>query len=434
MSIDFYKEFGELGYLANYSEYGFYKDNNYYKTVEHYYQSEKFNNKELKEKIISSKTPKEASNIGRDKNNKRIDNFKNIKDNVMYEGCLLKFRQNKDIRSKLIETRNKEIREMTIDEYYWGVGKNLTGQNKIGKILMKVRDQVKEDIINKIMNYKNNKVYIIGHHKPDVDSIVSTYILTNILRENGIDAVAAVRDKEIIDQEIIDNYLDEPFEEINDYKNKFFILVDHNNLDGIEKENVIAAIDHHRITGEVEDLIEIEYASCALLIYDLFKSKHKFSDKEKILIGLSVLTDTEYLSSPRFSDEDKKSYDELNINLDVKLLQKKYFKTTDFNKEIDYNLKKDYKEYKRDNKLIRRSLIKSYTYDKDNNYDMYVLKMNENGIDLLIWCDYEKNITYINYKGENLIFPFFTTSSNLIIDELYKNENYDIISPNTRHK
>ena len=26
MSIDFYKEFGELGYLANYSNHGFYKD------------------------------------------------------------------------------------------------------------------------------------------------------------------------------------------------------------------------------------------------------------------------------------------------------------------------------------------------------------------------------------------------------------------------
>ena len=145
MSVDFYKEFGPLGYLANYSNHGFYKNGIYYKTVEHYYQSEKFDNKEIKEKIINATTPKEASNIGRDRNNIRKPNFKQIKDEVMYEGVLEKFRQNKDIQEKLLETGNEEIREMTIDEYYWGVGKDQSGENHIGRILMRVRDKIKEE-------------------------------------------------------------------------------------------------------------------------------------------------------------------------------------------------------------------------------------------------------------------------------------------------
>jgi predicted NAD-dependent protein-ADP-ribosyltransferase YbiA (DUF1768 family) len=33
--IEFYKEFGDLGYLANYSNHGFSIDGVYYKTVEH---------------------------------------------------------------------------------------------------------------------------------------------------------------------------------------------------------------------------------------------------------------------------------------------------------------------------------------------------------------------------------------------------------------
>ena len=41
MSVDFYKEFGELGYLAIYSNHGFYEDGVFYKTVEHYYQAKK---------------------------------------------------------------------------------------------------------------------------------------------------------------------------------------------------------------------------------------------------------------------------------------------------------------------------------------------------------------------------------------------------------
>ena len=422
MSIDFYKEFGELGYLANYSNHGFYKDGVYFKTVEHYYQSHKFNNIEIINKIINSETPKEASNIGRDRNNIRIDNFKDIKDKIMFEGCLEKFRQNKDIRSKLIETRNKDIREMTINEYYWGIGDNLTGKNTIGKILMKVREIVKEELLEEIINNcKNKKVYIIGHHKPDADSIISTVLLSNILKEIGIDAVPSIRDNNIIDKELINDYIEGKLEVIDDYNNKYFILVDHNNLDGIPKDNVIASIDHHRITNEVEDLIEIEYASTALLIYDLFKNKYNFNNKEKELIGLSVLSDTEYLTSSRFTKEDKKLYDELNINLDVNNLKKKYFKTTNFNNDISSNLKEDYKEYNRNGNIIRRSLIKSYSKEKELFYDSYIEEMNNNNIDLLIWCDYESNKTYIHYNDLDIIFPYFTTSSNLIIDELENN-------------
>lgn len=148
MAIYFYKEFGPLGYLANYSNYGFYKDGKYYKTVEHYYQSKKFLDKGLEEKIINAETPKEASNIGRDRNNKLRDNWKNIKQDYMLEGVLEKFRQNKDILEKLLNTGNEEIYENTVDEYYWGCGKDGTGENNFGKILVKARSILREEYKN----------------------------------------------------------------------------------------------------------------------------------------------------------------------------------------------------------------------------------------------------------------------------------------------
>lgn len=420
MSIDFYKEFGPLGYLANYSQHGFYKNGIYYKTVEHFYQSEKFDNEEIKNKIINANTPKEASNIGRDRNNKRKDNFKKIKEEVMYEGVLEKFRQNADIRSKLIETGNSPIREMTIDEYYWGVGKDLSGENHIGKTLMKVRNTIKNEIINDILNRcKNKKIYVIGHKNPDFDSIISSLILTNILKYNNCDAIFSLRDENIIEKELINDYLNEEYSVIDNYEDKEFILVDHNNLDGINKNNVIGAIDHHIITGEIDNLIEIEYASCCLLIYDLFKEKYDFSEKEKMLIGLTVLTDTEYLTSSRYNEISKKLYNELNLNLDVKKIQQKYFKTTDFKKSIQFNLKDNYKEYTYSNVKIRRSMITSYSYEKQRYYDEYKESMESNDIDLLIWCDYEKLTTYIIYNGMELIYPNFTTSTNLVIKFLF---------------
>ena len=159
--IEFYKEFGELGYLANYSNHGFTKNDVFYKTVEHYYQSEKFSDPEIKNKIINADTPKEASNIGRDRSNKRIPNFKDIKEQVMFDGVLEKFRQNRDIAYKLIETRNKKIAEATIDEYYWGIGKDKSGKNVIGDILVRVRKRIKEEILDNIISKcKNKEIYV----------------------------------------------------------------------------------------------------------------------------------------------------------------------------------------------------------------------------------------------------------------------------------
>ena len=421
MSVDFYKEHGPLGYLANYSNHGFIKDGVYYKTAEHYYQASKFDDETIRKKIINAETPKEASIIGRDRNNIRKKNCRTKKLDDMYTAVYLKFSQNKDIRSKLIETRNQEIREMTTKESYWGIGPNFDGINHIGKILMRVRKKVKSDLIKEIINNcKNKKVYVIGHHKPDADSVISAYILTCILKSMGIDAVFSVRDNNIIDNELVRDFLNEEYEVIDDYNDKNFILVDHNNLDNIPKENVIGAIDHHRITGEVDDLIEIEYASTALLIYDLFKDKYHFSEKERKLIALTVLSDTEYLTSSRFDNEDKKLLEELNINLDIESLKKKYFKTTNFKNTINDNLHEDYKEYDYNNHRINRSLIKSYTSDKDKYYEDYINSMKSNIINLLIWCDYEALVTYLNYNGINLTYPTFTTSTYLILDYLEK--------------
>ena len=425
MSIDFYKEFGPLGYLANYSNHSFFEDGIFYKTVEHYYQAHKFDNEELFNKVLEAETPKEASNIGRDRNNIRREDFDKLQ--VMYQGLYLKFSQNKDIRTKLIETRNSLIREMTVKENYWGIGPELDGENHIGILLMQVREKIKEDLLDEIIkNCKNKKIYVIGHHNPDLDSIVSSLLLTRILKQYGIDATFSVRDKNFLDKSIQEDYLEEEPKVLDNSTDKYFILVDHNNLDGLPKDSVIAAFDHHRITGEVEDLIEMEYSSTGLLIYDLFKDKYKFSDKEKELIALTVLTDTEYLSSTRFGEEDRKLYEELNVSLDPQVMKRKYLQTTDFNNDINTNLYQDYKKYLFKDNVINRSIIKSYTREKEENIDEYLEVMNDYDINLIIWCDFEKEETYICYNHQIIKHPFFTTSTNLVLDYL---ENNNIIGP-----
>ena len=422
--IEFYKEFGELGYLANYSNHGFTKNGIFYKTVEHYYQSEKFDDPEIKKRIINAPTPKEASNIGRDRSNIRKENFKEIKNQVMFDGILEKFRQNRDITYKLIETRNKKIAEATIDEYYWGIGKDKSGKNVIGDILVKVRERIKREILdNIIMNCKGKEVFVLGHKNPDADSIISSYILSRILKRLGANAHFAVLSEQYeyckSDIKLINNFIKEEPVIVDDINNKLFVLVDHNNLEGLSTDNVIGAIDHHIMTDEVYDTLEIEYASTGLLIYDLFKDMYEFTGVEKELIGLSVLADTDYLCSSRFTEEDKKLFLELDFKLDVEKLQKEYFLVNDMSLSIMDNLMINYKEYIKDIGRVRRSLIYTYTEEYENNFKKYVEYLNNSDDNwLLIWCDFERKNTYVWFMGKTYELGYLVTSTNLVFKYL----------------
>lgn len=144
--IGFYKQYGPLGYLATYSNHGFMKNGMFWKTTEHYYQSEKFLEQSLKQKICDAKTPKEASEIGRDRNNKLREDWDDVKQEIMLEGVLLKFRAHPDILQKLLDTGNEEIVEETTKEFYWGCGPDRKGQNNYGKILTKAREILREEL------------------------------------------------------------------------------------------------------------------------------------------------------------------------------------------------------------------------------------------------------------------------------------------------
>ena len=234
------------------------------------------------------------------------------------------FINNKSEMYKLIEVRDKNYYEFSFD----------VDLDNIRLLLIKRE-------LNKILSLcSNREVYILGHNNPDADSLISSYILSNILKSKGIKAHFCIlnnnydytfHDKKLLD----DNFKYIP--EVVSSKNKRFILVDHNDLQGLKKDDVIGAFDHHVIKNEIDNILEIEYASTALLIYDLFKSNYEFSEEEKYLILLATLSDTDYLTSSRFTKYDKRLVDELNIKVDVKQMQKKYFITTDFSLGIEQN-------------------------------------------------------------------------------------------------
>ena len=297
------------------------------------------------------------------------------------------------------------------------------------------REKIIKSILDEIINAaKKKEVYILGHKYPDCDSIVSSIILKNILKSKGIEAKFAILKDEYTynneDSKLLCDIIEEMPVILEEYNNNYrYILVDSNDPNqSVEDKNIdyiIGCIDHHIYTGKIKNTIEIEYASTALLIYDLFKEEYNFSDKEKELIAYSVMADTEYLASARYTLEDKDIYQKLNVKLDEEKLRKKYFVKTDFNKGIESVFLEAYKKYERDGIELNKVAFRVYNDDDKYKEQLKNYMLKKEGIWFAIWVNYENRTTEVfvkinNSKMKCFKLNYILTSANLIINEIIK--------------
>lgn len=63
----------------------------------------------------------------------------------MEELLRLKLEQNPYVKRKLLQTKDYEICEDSPKDSFWGIGPNRNGQNQLGKIWMKLRDELKRE-------------------------------------------------------------------------------------------------------------------------------------------------------------------------------------------------------------------------------------------------------------------------------------------------
>ncbi len=141
--IKFYSENAKWGEFSNFSPYPVKLNGKLWPTSEHYFQAQKFEDKNYQEKIRKCSSPMKAAELGRSRKVKIKRNWDQIKDNVMYNVVLAKFTQHKELMHLLIQTEDAVLIEHTENDSYWGDGGDGSGKNRLGKILMKVRDRFK---------------------------------------------------------------------------------------------------------------------------------------------------------------------------------------------------------------------------------------------------------------------------------------------------
>ncbi|XWV25146.1 swarming motility protein YbiA [Tupanvirus deep ocean] len=117
-----------------------------FKTPEHYYQWQKFDDVVVKRRIIDAPTARMASDIAEKHKHLVIPNFNN--EDAMLKALRAKFSQYQDLGNLLQSTGNKQLIEHNMYDEYWSDGGDGSGLNIFGKILMKVRSELNNGILD----------------------------------------------------------------------------------------------------------------------------------------------------------------------------------------------------------------------------------------------------------------------------------------------
>lgn len=128
---------GEYRFLSNFYLVDIVIDGITYKSVEHYYMSEKTTDDKLKQLIMNTQSAAEAKRIGK-KLKLRADWEEKYKHKSMFKGLNSKFNI-PEMRSKLLSTGDSYLEETNHwGDVYWGVCDGV-GKNMLGRMLMYIR-------------------------------------------------------------------------------------------------------------------------------------------------------------------------------------------------------------------------------------------------------------------------------------------------------
>jgi N-glycosidase YbiA len=141
MSIKFYKLRDPGGFMSNFWPAKIYIYGCWWRWVEAPYQSQKTYNLAEKKLIWEATKPMQARDLGQTVT--MISDWDQIKRTVMKECCLAKFLQHADLRKQLMETGTEELIEDSPVDSWWGCGKDGTGQNVLGQVLMEIREELR---------------------------------------------------------------------------------------------------------------------------------------------------------------------------------------------------------------------------------------------------------------------------------------------------
>jgi N-glycosidase YbiA len=148
--IKFYSTTGEYGCFSNFSRHPIRIGRKTWPTSEHYFQAQKFAGTEYEDEVRKASTAMIAARMGRSPQRPLRRDWDSVKDQIMLEAVRAKFMQHDDLKAILLGTSDARIVEHTANDAYWGDGGDGSGKNRLGQILMQVREELRARFVAEI--------------------------------------------------------------------------------------------------------------------------------------------------------------------------------------------------------------------------------------------------------------------------------------------
>jgi len=154
--IFFFRKNQAYSELSNFAPFRFEADGVQWPTVEHYFQAQKFHDLGHRERIRLAHSPADAKKLGQSRKVPIRSDWEDVKETVMKAALRLKF-ANPGLRSLLLSTKTRMLVEDSPYDRYWGIGRDGKGKNRLGILLMEIRDEIRgqsglENIGNIVMD------------------------------------------------------------------------------------------------------------------------------------------------------------------------------------------------------------------------------------------------------------------------------------------
>jgi hypothetical protein len=115
-------------------------------TVEHYFQAQKFLDPEMadyRERIRNAASLKDARVLGPTEKLPLRPDWEQVKEDVMRHALRRKF-ENLELGALLLSTGTRLLMEDSPYDTYWGSGKNGKDRNRLGVLLMELREELRK--------------------------------------------------------------------------------------------------------------------------------------------------------------------------------------------------------------------------------------------------------------------------------------------------
>lgn len=154
--ICFHNPDEENGYLSNWYSSPFIADGITFSSMEQFMMYKKavcFGDNNIAKLILATKDVSCIKELGRKVTGYDDSYWNGIRQIIVYQGLLEKFKQNDELKRRLLQTGNATLAECAVKDKIWGIGLSMKdpertnkakwkGQNLLGYALMMVRDSM----------------------------------------------------------------------------------------------------------------------------------------------------------------------------------------------------------------------------------------------------------------------------------------------------